>query len=353
MKKVCMLGSGAWGTAVSSLLADNGYEVNMWCFDPTVARDIQVEHCNKKFLPDITLNENIKTFTDISKAMYDVQWIFEATPVKFLRPVLQSAKPYVSPKQKWVVLSKGIENETLLFPSQMLDHVFETTVQKVVISGPSFAKDVARKQVTAVDIASSDEHVAKELCNMLTNNYFSGFITSDVRGVQLGGSLKNVLALAFGMLEGAGYGDNTKFFMLTIGLHEIATFAKFIKVEQKTIYGLSGLGDLMLTCAGKLSKNLMVGRCLGQGQSLEDIIKVKGILPEGVNTTKSVYEVIQHCRLETTFTYAHHAIWGDRTNLDQTRGIELPLFECMYEIIFGDKGVNDLVSLLSEYEALC
>jgi len=348
MKKVCMLGSGAWGTAVSSLLADNGFEVNMWCYDPTVAKDIERDHCNKLYLPDVTLSKNINAFTDIGQAIQDVEWIFEAIPVKFLRSVLLQTKPYFSSEQKWVVLSKGIENETLLFPSQMLDDVFETDVKKVAVSGPSFAKDVAAKQLTAVDIASVDEDLATELQEILTNFYFRCFYTSDVRGIQLGGSLKNVLAMAFGMLEGAGYTDNTKSFMLTVGLNEVAKFAKFIKIEQETVYGLSGVGDLILTCTGGLSRNLMVGRLLGKGESLDEILRKTGAVPEGVNTVKSVYEVIQHFKLGSpTFKYAHHALWGDRANMDMKKSIELPLLECIHEVIFGDKDIKDLISSFS------
>jgi len=348
MKKVCMLGSGAWGTAISSLLADNGFEVNLWCYDSIVAKDIETQHCNKLFLPDVILSKNIKAFTDIGQAMQGVTWVFEAVPVKFLRSALLQAKSHVSSDQAWVILSKGIENETLLFPSQMLDDIFETNVKKVVVSGPSFAKDVAAKKLTAVDVASKDETLAAELQEMLTNFYFRCFYTSDARGVQLGGALKNVLALAFGMLEGAGCTDNTKSFMLTVGLQELATFAKFIKVKQETIYGLSGIGDLILTCTGGLSRNLMVGRLLGKGESLDEILRKTGAVPEGVNTAKSVYEVIQHFKLgDPQFSYAHHAIWGDRINMNMKNGIDLPLLECIHEVVFGDKDIQDLISAFS------
>jgi len=349
MKKVCMLGSGAWGTAVSSLLADNGFEVNLWCYESTVAKEIAQERCNKRYLPDVTLKKNIKAFTDIDKAMESVDWIFEAVPVKFLRSVLVQAKPYLSAGQTWVILSKGIENETLLFPSQILNDVFETEVKKVIVSGPSFAKDLAAKKLTAVDVASKDERLAKELQGMLTNAYFKCHCSSDVRGVQFGGALKNVFALAYGMLEGFGCAANTKAFMLTVALKEMAEFAKFVKIEEKTIYCLSGFGDLILTCTGGLSRNVMVGRLLGEGQSLEDILKTTGAIPEGINTVKSVYEVIQHFKIigDPTFTYSHHAIWGDRENLDLKESIELPLLETIHEVIFEGKSVQDLLFALS------
>jgi len=380
MKKVCMLGSGAWGTAVSLLLADNGFDVNMWCCEREVAKSITEENCNKIYFPEHKLNKKIKAFTHIERAMRDCDIIFEATPVKFLRSVLEQAKPYYNKNQIWVVLSKGIEQETLLFPSQIIDHVFMsetdaspkieqeetlapsgvigetlrfkmppgiTGIKKVVVSGPSFAKDVAAKQITAVDIASQDPEIAHKVSKLLSNNYFKTYIKEDILGLQIGGALKNVVALAIGMLDGAGYTDNAKAFALTRFLHEMSQLAEFLGVKKEILYGLSGMGDLVLTCMGGLSRNLMVGKKLGAGQNLKDILLQTKAIPEGVNTTKSVYEIIQQCKLGTPeYMLNHNLIWGDNLEKTQEQQINMPLFECIYEIIYGDKTIKDFLEVL-------
>lgn len=320
MKTVCMLGSGAWGTAVASLLADNGCQVKLWCYEPGVAESIVNKRCNERYLPDSILHENIRPITDIKKALEDVSWVFEAVPVKFLRSVLQQAKPYFLDDHVWVVLSKGIEQDSLLFPSQMIDNVFEKSVKKAVVSGPSFAKDVMLQQVTAVDVASENENIAADLKDMLENNYFRTNMLADLIGVQVGGALKNVMAVVIGMLDGAGFTDNTKAYLFTAGLDEMVQLANVLGAKKETLYGLSGVGDLVLTCMGGLSRNFMVGRRLGLGEKLDDILAKTGVIPEGINTVTSVYQLIQK------------------------QNIHLPIFETIYDVIYAGKSVKDLVT---------
>ena len=352
MKKACMLGSGAWGTAVASVLADNGFQVNLWCHEPEVAKAVETKHCNEKYLPDVTLSKRIMPFTDVKKALQDVSFVFEAIPIKFLRSVLEQVKPYYKNTQKWVILSKGIENETLLFPSQIIDDVFKIDVKKVVVSGPSFAKDVIAKQVTAVDIASQDKELNFELYKILTNHYFRANIIDDMLGAQIGGALKNIVAIATGMLCGAGYTDNTKALLLTKTLHEIVDFAIFLGSKKETICGLSGFGDLSLTCMGSLSRNLMVGKKLGAGENLEDILAGTHAVPEGVNTVKSIYEMISQCKLgnpDYQMVKAHpnaHRSGYKLTMSCPDEPLKLPLFEVIYEVIFADKTVEDMVHVL-------
>jgi len=319
-----MLGSGAFGTAMSALLADNGFQVNMWCYDPCVVESVEKRHCNELYLPDTKLSKNIIPFKDIGEALEGVTWVFEATPVKFLRSVLEKAAPFFLEDQIWVVLSKGIEKDTLFFPSQMIDDVFDKAVKKAVVSGPSFAKNVVAKKLTAVDIAAEDETVAKDLQGMLENDYFKTHLSSDIIGVQIGGALKNVVAIAIGMLDGAGYTDNTKAFFFTTCLQEMVAFANFFGAKPQTLYGLSGIGDLVLTSMGGLSRNLMVGRHLGLGETLEDILEKTGVIPEGINTVKSVHKIIKN------------------------KQMRLPIFQSIYEIIFGGKSVDYLVCVLKK-----
>ncbi|TET06428.1 NAD(P)-dependent glycerol-3-phosphate dehydrogenase [Candidatus Dependentiae bacterium] len=320
MKPIAILGEGAWGTAVATVLANNGYTVNLWCHDPEVAQTIKKSSFNKKYMPDVKLPQTIIPMERIEEVIADVEWVFEAIPVKYLRSVLEQAKPFVTSNQIWVVLSKGIEQETLLLPMQLFDDVFEISVDKAVCLGPSFAHGVVCKEVTAVVVAASDKKVCSRLKNILANEYFRPYESSDMIGVQVGAALKNVIALGIGILEGAGYGENTKAFVLTKGLHDMVTCAQAVGGEKETIYGLAGVGDLVLTCTGGFSRNVMVGKYFGQGQSIEEIIAKTGVIPEGVNTVKSIYQ------------------------LAQKHGLRLPVCEGIYDMIFGEKPVNTFLA---------
>jgi glycerol-3-phosphate dehydrogenase (NAD(P)+) len=316
MKPIAILGEGAWGTAVATVLANNGYTVNLWCHDPEVAQTIKKSSVNKKYMPDVKLPRTIIPMAHIEEVIADVEWVFEAIPVEYLRSVLEQAKPFVTSNQIWVVLSKGIEQETLLLPMQLFDDVFKISVDKAVCLGPSFAHGVAQKEITAVVVAASDKNVCHRLKNILANEYFRPYESSDMIGAQVGAALKNVIALGIGILEGAGYGENTKAFVLTKGLQDMVTCAHAVGGKKETIYGLAGVGDLVLTCTGGLSRNVMVGNYFGQGQSIEEIIAKTGVIPEGVNTVKSIYQ------------------------LAQKHGLRLPVCEGIYDMIFGATSVN-------------
>ncbi len=322
MKQIAILGEGAWGMAVATLLAQNGHSVKIWCYHAEVVEQINTQHRNEKFLPGIALDPSIKATSDMKEALCDAHWVFEAIPVKFLRSVLQEAKPCFDSDQVWVVLSKGIEQDTLLFPTQMIDSVLGASVKKAIFAGPSFAQDVAKKQITAVTVAAPDCDQAKELQQLLANDYFRPYITTDMIGVQVGAALKNVITLGVGMLDGAGYTDNAQAFLLTRGLHEMVQLATHLGGKQETVYGLSGLGDLVLTAKGSLSRNLDVGKRLGSGQPLEEILKETGYIPEGINTVQSVYQLMEKEK------------------------IDLPICWGIYEVIFTDTTVEQMLKSL-------
>ena len=324
MKKVCVMGDGAWGTAVATLLAHNNCQVNLWCHDAANAQAIARSRKNERYLPGYTLSERIGPTGSLEDAMRDTRWIFQAIPVQYLRSVTLDAAPCFKQDQVWVVLSKGIEKDTLLLPTQIIDDIFATSSQKVVLAGPSFAADVANKQVTGVSIAATDLALAHELQTMLNNEYFTAFINDDVLGVQVGGAVKNVITLGVGMLEGAGYTDNTKAFLVTRGLHEIALIAKIFGGKPETLYGLSGIGDLMLTALGKLSRNLAVGKRLGKGDSLKIILDELGHVPEGINTVQSIQQLADK----------HH--------------LQLPICSAIYDIIFTGKKIDHLITALMQ-----
>lgn len=322
MSTLCVLGAGAWGTAIAQLLASNGHNVRLWCREREVFENIQKTRINSHYLPGIVLHHNIEPTQRFEHCFENAEYIFEAIPVVYLRPLLEKVKPHASGHQTWVVLSKGIEQDSLLLPTQIIDHVFGFETNKVVLAGPSFAADLAQKQITAVTIAASNCNVGQHVQSLLANDYFRPYISLDLIGVQTGAALKNVITLCIGILDGAGYKDNVKAYVLTRGLHEIAQLATTLGGNQSTIYGLSGIGDLVLTAFGTRSKNLAVGRRLGQGQSLDSIQQEIGTLPEGINTVQAMHQLALKLQLD------------------------LPICAGVYEIIYQGKSVNQFLATL-------
>lgn len=322
-KKISVLGSGAWGTALSILLARNGYQVTVWCFEADVADMINQTRCNDRYLPGFALDESIKATTNLAQALScDTDFVFEAIPIQFLRSVLQDAKNYYNPNQTWVVASKGIENSTLFLPTQIIDDVFKCNVSTVVLSGPSFARDLANNQVTAVDIGSIDINTAKKVTAVVASKTFIPSLISDPIGIQVGGALKNVITIGVGILDGAGYTDNTKAFLITRGLQEMALIAIALGGKQETLYGLSGVGDLILTSMGTLSKNLAIGKRIGNGETIKAIMSESISIPEGINTLKSINQ------------------------LSEQLNIDLPMCTGLYQIVFEDRSINQFLNEL-------
>ena len=322
MKQIAILGEGAWGTAVATLLAHNGHAVKLWCYHSQLADEINRTRFNERFFPGISLNENITAVASLEDAVKDADWICEAIPVKYLRSILTKVKPFVSSEQRWVVMSKGIEKGTLFLPTQIIADVLGADVQQTVFAGPSFARDLALKTITAVTIAAPDCEHAKELQHLLANDYFRPYISTDMIGVQTGSAVKNVIAIGIGMLDGVGQTDNAKAFMLTRGLHEMAELAVKLGGKQETVYGLSGVGDLVLTAMGSLSRNLEVGKRLGRGQSLDDILQETGFIPEGINTVDSIHALMKKY------------------------DVQLSICSGIYEVIFKGKSIEAMLKEL-------
>lgn len=324
-KVVALLGEGAWGTAIAQLLAHNGYTVRLWCHNQHVAESIIRDGENKKYLPSIPLDKKIIPTTDLAQAVCGVRWVFEAIPVAYLRGVLEQARSCATEDQVWVVLSKGIENKTLLFPTQMIDDVFHLPIKKAVFAGPSFAREVAEGAITGVAIGATDCDVGQELQQILANEYFRAHTTTDVMGVQVGAALKNVISIGIGILEGAGYGDNPKAFLLTQGLQEMVHLAQAVGGKQETLYGFSGVGDLVLTSMGKGSRNREVGRRVGQGESLDAILADTVAVAEGINTLKSVVD------------------------LAQKYSVQVPVCSGIYDVVFGRATVADVMQGIMKF----
>lgn len=332
MKTVAMLGAGSYGTAMANLLAHNGCKVKLWCRENEVAESIHYKRVNERYLPNILLHEGIEVGTELKTAICDVEFVFEAIPVKFLRSVIQQTTVCFTQDQTWVILSKGIENDTTFLPSQIIEDVFSYPVKTSVVAGPSFALDIAHQQITAVTIGVKDCETGLALQNILSNSYFRPYISLDTIGIQVGAALKNVIALGIGMLDGAGYKDNAKAFLLTRGLHEMVTLATILGGKQETLYGLSGVGDLVLTCMGGLSKNVAYGRQLGAGKTIEQLKIEFPTLPEGINTTQSIQQLIKN------------------------KNLDLPIFSGIYSMLDHQKSVeqflNELMSRPLETECL-
>jgi glycerol-3-phosphate dehydrogenase (NAD(P)+) len=322
-KKVSMIGEGAWGTAVATVLAHNGYTVQLWCHDPAVVESIKRTRFNERYLPGVPLSSSIHPTSNLKEAVDGSSFIFEAIPVQYLRQVLQEVRPFISPLQPWIALSKGIEQETLFLPTQIINDVLGTECKTAALVGPSFAREVAARQLTAINFAYHDDFYRDTNHQLLLNNeYFNVKRSTDFIGVQVGSALKNVIALGIGMLDGAGYGANAQAYFFTLGLHEIARVIEACGGNRETAYGLCGVADLVLTAMSKQSKNWTVGVRIGKDQPLKDVLKETGFIPEGLNTVQSTFELAKR-----------HAL-------------PLPLCIGMYEVLFAHRSINELMHSL-------
>src|SRR3989338_1312636 len=245
-KKVAVIGGGAWGTAVATVLTHNGHEVALWCLEKEVSLGINQTRENNRYLPGIKLSELLWATSNLQEALADTQWVFEAIPVVHMRNILEQARAFVSSEQRWVVLSKGIEQKTLLLPSRIVQDVLGKNTKVAVLAGPSFAQELVAQQLTAVALVAydRDNFILKELQELVRTSYFVPEIHSDIPGVELCAALKNVLALGVGMFEGMKSGDNTKAFFLIKSLQELVVLLESFGGKKETVYGLAGIGDL-------------------------------------------------------------------------------------------------------------
>ncbi len=297
--KLTVLGAGPFGTAMATLLAGNGHEVKLWCYEKDVAQEINDSHENKRYLPGIKLDSKITATTDLAFGVQKSIFIFEAIPIPFFRGILKQVKDLISPDQIIVLLSKGLEQNTLFLPSQIVDDVFDKQREKAVVAGPNFAMEIAKKYPTPSMICSDNKDVIDELKKILQNDFFRCFSSKDVIGVQIGGALKNLIAVSYGMFS-EHLKDQTNFlaFVLTQGLEEMSKVSASLGGKPETVYSLAGFGDLVLTTTGLLSRNLKAGKMLAKGLTLEEISASLQTLPEGISTAHSIYELIEKFSLK-------------------------------------------------------
>ncbi len=320
--RAAVIGAGSWGTALAALLAEAGHQVTLWSFEPDVAESINAQNRNP-YLEDVTLPASLTATTDLAQAVGDAELVVSVSPSQFVAQVMGQAAPHIRSDALVVSASKGIELHTLRRMDEVIGNVLPGIRDRFcVLSGPSFAAEVARGGPTAVVVASHSEAAAERAQSLFQTPSFRVYTNRDVVGVELGGALKNVIALAAGAAAGLGFAHNTLAAIITRGLAEMTRLGLAMGAEKATFSGLAGMGDLVLTCTGDLSRNRTVGYRLGQGESLEEILADMKAVAEGVKTAEAVHALAR--RYE----------------------VEMPIAEQVYAIVHEGRSPNEAVRTL-------
>ncbi len=312
--KLAVIGSGGWGTAVALLLASKGNDVYLWSWIQEETDRLNRDRENKEFLPGIKLPHNIICSHDMELCVKDAEVVVTAVPSPATRTTAKSLAPFISNGQKMLNISKGLEG------SLRLSQVYQEEIPQAdisVMSGPSHAEEVSRGLPTTNVISSRTEETAQKLQEIFMTDVFRVYTSGDIIGVELGGSLKNVIALCAGISDGLGFGDNTKAALMTRGLAEMARLGKAMGAKEETFMGLSGIGDLIVTCTSMHSRNRRAGILIGQGKSLEETLNEVHMVVEGVNTAKAAY------------------------NLSKQYRVDMPIIEDAYKILYEGKSAKE------------
>lgn len=308
--RIAVIGAGSWGTALATVLARNGHPTTLWGRDPALMRTIGDERRNPTYLPGVVLPVALTTTTDLEEAVTAATVVVSAVPSQHVGEVMARTAPHLADDTLVVSASKGIETNSLRRMDQVLGEVLsaEQMAGFTVLSGPSFAKEVVEQAPTAVVAASADEGAARRVQSLFGNRAFRVYTSPDVIGVEIGGALKNVVALAAGVAAGLGFGHNTRAALITRGLAEITRFGVEVGARRETFSGLAGMGDLVLTCTGDLSRNRTVGFRLGRGESLASILGEMQAVAEGVKTAEAAVELARRHGVEMPIAHEVHAI---------------------------------------------
>ena len=306
---ISVIGGGSWGTALALIMAEKGYYVHLWVFEPDLANSMNSTKENSLYLPEVKLPMGIRATNSIEEAVKDSELILFAVPSHVTRSVLHQLAPLVRIDTPFIIATKGIENESLMLMSQVAEDVLpkEYHGQLAVLSGPSFAKEVCAHQPTALDLASKDPNLSRQVRKFLTTPYLQIFLKTDPIGVQLGGAMKNILAITVGCAEGLGLGYNTRAAIMSRGLLEMIRLGMAMGADPNTFSGLSGFGDLVLTCTGHLSRNRTVGLKLGQGMKLKDITSEMKMVAEGIKTTTAAHQLANRFSISMPIVNEIHA----------------------------------------------
>ncbi len=314
INKIGVLGAGAWGTALAQVAAKAGNDVIIWALEKNVAEDINNNHQNSMFLPNIDLSPRIKASNDLAQ-MADMDAILAVVPAQFTRRTFENLAPFLKPKTPVALCSKGIEQNSLEFMTDVLAKTLPNAIP-AVISGPSFAKDVAIGLPTAVTLACANKEIGENLVKMLGISTFRPYLSHDLIGAEIGGAVKNVLAIACGMAEGKGLGESARSALITRGFAEMVRLGVALGANPNTLNGLCGLGDLVLTCSSKSSRNFSLGFALGQGQTLEQALSGKNSVAEGAATAPALTELAQKNNVEMPICSAIAAILAGKVQVE-------------------------------------
>lgn len=323
-QKAAVIGAGSWGTALAMVLADNGHEVRLWGHKEAQIDEINTHRTNHKYLPDIKLPQGITGYSSLDSALRDLDIIILAVPTKAIRDVLKDLEQVSQQPLTVVHVSKGIEPDSLMRISEMIEADMSSSMLKdlVVLSGPSHAEEVSLRHPTTVAVSSKNMIAAEQIQDLFINQYFRVYTNPDIVGVEIGGALKNIIALASGITDGLGYGDNAKAALITRGLAEITRLGSAMGANPLTFSGLTGIGDLIVTCTSVHSRNWRAGNLLGKGQKLDEVLTNMGMVVEGVRTTKAAYQLAQKYE------------------------VDMPITNALYGVLFAGKDVKDSVDLL-------
>lgn len=320
-EKIAVIGAGSWGTTLADLLAKKGHEVTLWAYEPELVQEMRDTRENNLFLPGIRLSAGLCFTNDLEEAYRGCSMVLCVVPSQLVRRVMGGSVAFIPKEAIIVSASKGIEVDTLAVVSEIYREVLpaEQYARFAALSGPSFAREVALEMPTAVTAASESEEVARRVQEAFTTSYFRVYRNADVIGVELGGAIKNVIAIAAGISDGLGFGSNTRAALITRGLAEMTRLGLAMGAQPSTFAGLAGMGDLVLTCTGDLSRNRSVGIQIGQGRKLAEILGEMRMVAEGVKTTESAY------------------------NLARKLGVEMPIIDQMYRMLYENKPAREAV----------
>ncbi len=331
--KISVIGAGTWGTAFALHLGRLKIETQLWIREKEVYEEMQQYRENRTFLPGFTFSPSVSFFHDIKDALSSADTVFIAVPSKFCRKIYEQIAPHLSSQHMVISLTKGIEEGSLKTMSEVMEEVFSSSFipRIAALSGPSFAKEVAESHPTAVVLASKESNQAKKIQHSISSSVFRTYTSNDITGVEIGGAVKNVIAIAAGISDSLQFGSNSVAALVTRGIAEMTRLGVKLGARQETFAGLAGIGDLVLTCTGKLSRNHYVGSELGKGKSLDEIVSSMNMVAEGITTTLSVYR------------------------LAKKEKIEMPICEQVFQVLYKNKNprkaLQNLMSrkLKSEY----
>ena len=312
--KIAVIGGGSWGTTLANLAAKKGYEACLWVREQSLMAKIRSGRENTWYAPGVKLHEGLDASIDPAYVLNGADCVVLATPCQFMRSILLGLRDHFPKKPVVICGSKGIELETLCTMSEVVEQALTGLKPRfAMLSGPSFALEVLREAPTAIVLGCADKKLGKELQGALSTDYFRVYTNTDVKGVELGGAIKNIIAIAAGVADGLGFGSNARAALITRGLAEMGRLGKAMGAKPETFMGLSGMGDLVLTCTGELSRNRQVGLRLGQGQKLLDILGQMKMVAEGVKTAEAVHALGQKLKVELPIsTEVYNVLYGDK-----------------------------------------